>query len=122
MNKLEFLTKMRNRLEKYGLPKDDMNDALSYYEEVFLDAGFGNEEATSAELGDPEAIADEILRDSGIHTEDAENYLQKTNNNQQNGQNTSGKRNENILLKLIILALTFPFWFPLVAVVFAVFS
>ena len=40
MNKREFLTKMRNRLEQFGLPHDDINDALSYYEEIFLDAGF----------------------------------------------------------------------------------
>lgn len=119
MNKLEFLTKMRNRLEKFGLPQDDINDALSYYEEVFLDAGFGKEEATAAELGDPEEIADGILRDSGIHTAAAENYPQNYSGAQQN-TGTNPKSKENFWLKIIILVLTSPVWCPLVMAVFAV--
>ena len=120
MNKLEFLTKMRNRLEKFGLPKDDINDALSYYEEVFLDAGFGNEEATSAELGDPEEIADGILRDSGIHTADATEFLQKTEQPQNTGTGKASKSTENFWLKFILLLITFPVWFPLIMAIFAV--
>ena len=66
MNKLEFLTRMRNKLESGGLPAEDINDALTYYEEVFLDAGFGKEEETAASIGLPEDIAADILRESGI--------------------------------------------------------
>ena len=44
MNKLEFLTRLRNSLERGGMPVEDINDALTYYEEVFMDAGFGKEE------------------------------------------------------------------------------
>ena len=65
MNKLEFLTRLRNNLERGGLPSDDINDALSYYEEVFLDAGFGKEEETAAAKGSPEDVAVNILRESG---------------------------------------------------------
>jgi len=125
MNKLEFLTKMRNRLEQFGLPQDDINDALSYYEEVFLDAGFGKEEATSAELGDPIEIADGILRDSGIHTADASEFppryddTQVSGGNNQNSGNTR-KSTENFWLKFIILILTFPVWLPIIITVFAV--
>ena len=48
MNKLEFLTRLRNSLERGGMPVEDINDALTYYEEVFMDAGFGKEEETAA--------------------------------------------------------------------------
>ena len=124
MNKLEFLTTMRNRLEKFGLPQDDINDALSYYEEVFLDAGFGKEEETSAELGDPIEIADGILRDSGIHIGDATEYPPRFDETQLrggNGQPSENKRsNENFILKFIILILTFPIWFPIIITIFAV--
>ena len=115
MNKLEFLTKMRNRLERFGLPHDDINDALSYYEEIFLDAGFGKEEETSAELGDPEEIADGILRDSGIQTADSIQFPPRFDNAQGGKKST-----ENFWLKFIILILTFPVWFPILISIFAV--
>jgi len=123
MNKLEFLTKMRNRLEKFGLPQDDINDALSYYEEVFLDAGFGKEEETAAELGDPVEIADGILRDSGIHTADASQFPPRFDETQvQNTANPNGgssKSTENFWLKFILLILTFPIWLPIIITLFA---
>ncbi|MBR1824558.1 MAG: DUF1700 domain-containing protein [Ruminococcus sp.] len=122
MNKLEFLTTMRNRLEKFGLPQDEINDALSYYEEVFLDAGFGKEEATAEELGDPIEIADGILRDSGIHTSDASEYPPRFDETQVTGGQpvNNSTSNSNFWLKLIILILTFPIWLPIIVSVFAV--
>ena len=122
MNKIEFLTKMRERLEKFGLPKDDINDALSYYEEVFLDAGFGKEEETAAELGDPIEIADGILRDSGIHTADASQFPPRYENVQPQGSygGKNKRSTENFWLKLILVILTFPIWLPVIISVFAV--
>jgi uncharacterized membrane protein len=67
MNRLEFLTSLRYNLEKGGLPREDIEDALSYYEEIFLDAGYGSDEQTAKTLGDPEALAKEILIENGIH-------------------------------------------------------
>lgn len=69
MNRLEFLTSLRYNLEKGGLPREDIEDALSYYEEIFLDAGYGSDEQTAQTLGDPETLAKEILIENGIHTE-----------------------------------------------------
>ena len=121
MNKLDFLTKMRSRLEQFGLPQDEINDALSYYEEVFLDAGFGKEEETAAELGDPIEIADGILRDSGIHTSDASQFPPRFDETQVTGGqpiNNNGNSTANFWLKLIILVLTFPIWLPGIIAVF----
>ncbi|SFC30473.1 DUF1700 domain-containing protein [Ruminococcus albus] len=69
MNRLEFLTSLRYNLEKGGLPREDIEDALSYYEEIFLDAGYGSDEQTAQTLGDPETLAKEILIENGIHPE-----------------------------------------------------
>lgn len=67
MNRLEFLTSLRYNLEKGGLPREDIEDALSYYEEIFLDSGYGSDEQTAKTLGDPETLAKEILIENGIH-------------------------------------------------------
>ena len=67
MNRLEFLTSLRYNLEKGGLPREDIEDALSYYEEIFLDSGYGSDEQTANMLGSPEELARDILIDNGIH-------------------------------------------------------
>lgn len=69
MNRLEFLTSLRYSLEKGGLPREDIEDALSYYEEIFLDSGYGSDEQTAATLGSPEELAREILLENGIHAD-----------------------------------------------------
>ena len=144
MNKLEFLTRLRNSLEKGGLPAEDINDALTYYEEVFLDAGFGKEEETAASMGSPEDVAVNILRESGIHVNaapvmppqrtdipqnDQETYQNSSSGTYQNsGSYQNGyvpppapqpkQRSVGATIALIILAvLTFPVWLPLLIVV-----
>lgn len=69
MNRLEFLTSLRYSLEQGGLPHEDIEDALSYYEEIFLDSGYGSDEQTASSLGSPEALAREILIENGIHVD-----------------------------------------------------
>ena len=74
MNRLEFLTSLRYNLERGGLPREDIEDALSYYEEIFLDSGYGSDEQTASELGSPDELALEILRDNGIHVDGDASY------------------------------------------------
>lgn len=94
MNRLEFLTRLRNTLEHGGLPQNDIDDALTYYEEVFLDAGFGKDEETSQSLGSPEEIAKGILADSGIHPDgDAEFLPEKPEQGAQGFENSSTANN-----------------------------
>ena len=50
MNRLEYLTALRRRLEEGGLAEDEINDALSFYEEIFLDAGSAHEAETAADI------------------------------------------------------------------------
>ena len=37
MNRLEYLTQLRRLLEDGGLAEDEINDAMGFYEEIFLD-------------------------------------------------------------------------------------
>ena len=122
MNKLEFLTRLRNSLEKGGLPKEDINDALTYYEEVFLDAGFGKEEETAASMGLPEDVAVNILRESGIHINPApvmppQNAGAQNFNNNTTAQPVKKTSGGTWALRIIIGVLTFPIWLPILIVI-----
>ena len=137
MNKLEYLTKLRNCLEKGGMNSDDINDALTYYEEVFLDAGFGKEEETAASMGSPEEVAVNILRESGIEISGPEAFdpqpapafaagpmpgpMPQYQYPYQGApvQQKSG----NWGLKIFLAVITFPIWLPiLIAVVSVLFA
>ena len=141
MNKVEFLTRLRNRLENGGMAADDINDALTYYDEVFLDAGFGKEEETAASMGSPEEVAVNLLRESGIHVNPSpamppqrnnipqnnqEFAYQNTQNNFQNGYpyaqpapQTKQKSAGFSVAMAIIAILTFPIWLPILITVVA---
>jgi len=74
MNRLEFLTSLRYCLENKGLDQSEINEALSYYEEIFLDAGRDREQEVSQNLGSPEEVARQILIDNGIHVDGKPEY------------------------------------------------
>lgn len=59
MTKQEYLSILEQELKR--LPKKDREDALSYYEEYFSDAGEGMEDAVIDELGEPRAVARQLI-------------------------------------------------------------
>ena len=66
MNKSEFLHILRHRLSP--LPAEEREQHIAYYEELFsdmLEEGMSEEEA-AAHLGDPDAIAEEILAEQPL--------------------------------------------------------
>ena len=65
MRRLEYMTILRQKLVDGGLGNDEINDALEFYEELFLDGGYENEEKTAQNLGDPEKLAQQILAENG---------------------------------------------------------
>ena len=65
MKRLEYMTILRQKLIDGGLSNDEVNDALEFYEELFLDGGYENEEKTAQNLGDPEKLAAQILAENG---------------------------------------------------------
>ena len=113
MNKLEFLTRLRNSLERGGMPAEDINDALTYYEEVFMDAGFGKEEETAASMGMPEDVAVNILRESGITPPPPPVPQNIAPAPQPQKKKPSGGA---IAASIIIAVLTFPIWLPILIV------
>lgn len=62
MNKVVFINELKSKLNK--LPKDELENALSYYNEYFEDAGI--DENIEQELGMPSTIASQILADYAI--------------------------------------------------------
>ncbi|MBQ7955931.1 MAG: DUF1700 domain-containing protein [Lachnospiraceae bacterium] len=58
MNKDEFMRELDRLLQ--NIPESERNEALSYYEEYFDDAGAENEQQVIEELGYPGKIADNI--------------------------------------------------------------
>ena len=61
MNAYEYLQALRAALAV--LPDDEINSAMRYYEDYFLDAGDENAEKVIEQLGPPEQVAEAILRD-----------------------------------------------------------
>jgi uncharacterized membrane protein len=128
MNKVEFLTRLRNRLVNGGMATDDINDALTYYDEVFLDAGFGKEEETAAAMGSPEEVAVNLLRESGIHVDPAP--AMPPQNPQMPYPNAYAyaqaapppkQKSAGFTAAMVILAiLSFPIWLPILITVVAV--
>lgn len=65
MRRLEYMSILRQKLVEGGLSSEETNDALEFYEELFLDGGYENEEKTAQNLGDPETLAKQILAENG---------------------------------------------------------
>lgn len=61
MNKEMFLAELKNRLK--GLPADELEDILKYYNDYFDEAGVTNEQKVINELKSPANLASKILSD-----------------------------------------------------------
>lgn len=60
MSQFEFMSRLRRCLA--GLPEEEIDRAVEYYEDYFADAGMGDEEVI-AKLGSPEKIAENIRKE-----------------------------------------------------------
>ncbi len=63
MNKELFLQRLKELLS--GIPQAEAEEALTYYRDYFEDAGIENEGRVLEELGSPEKVAENILKDLG---------------------------------------------------------
>jgi len=89
VNKSEFMDILENKLSH--LPKEEKDNALTYYSELFDEAGEENESEIISNLKDPSSIADQIVRDYNGSKSDAFNESESASSNN-GGSNTS---NEN---------------------------
>jgi uncharacterized membrane protein len=65
MSKIDFINDLRHRLRR--LPDEEIENAISYYEEYLNDAGVEREEETIRALGTPEAVASKIIGEYALN-------------------------------------------------------
>ncbi|QIB68778.1 DUF1700 domain-containing protein [Aminipila butyrica] len=101
MNRQEFIRKLE--LELFKLPKEEVKDAIDYYNEYLDDAGIENEAAALKELGSPSRIATQIKADFAV----------KQLSNQGNGSNAEGRKGISAVWWVILGLFTAPVALPL---------
>lgn len=141
MNRKEFMSRLSQLLD--GVSKEEKEEALTYYENYFEDAGPENEQNIIRELESPEKVAEIIRRDLGIadlvistpeagEGEERKQAGQQQNQDQWNGQqsqtgqynsksqNTDSSQKDTIIIVLLValLVVTSPLWIGFVAGVF----
>ncbi|MBR1384574.1 MAG: DUF1700 domain-containing protein [Ruminococcus sp.] len=124
MKRQEFLDALRARLNR--LPAEELESALDYYNELFLDAGEENEEQTAEKLGSIDDIARQIYVENGIEPDGKptflmEEYVDPNSEDYQPEKPYEAPRTSSGGIsagKLLALILLFPIWFPLLVVLF----
>ncbi len=117
MTRIEFISELSRKLNR--LPKEELDNVLSYYDEVFLDAGVGNEAETAEKLGSIDDIVRQIYADNNIAPDGEPEYYVETPDNNSMANNTANKNNQgtSFAIKLLIILLTFPIWLPVIGAV-----
>ncbi len=69
MNKKEYLQELSKRLSR--LPREEMLEALQYYNEYFDEAGEDREEEVIKKLGPPEKVTSQIISECAIKSMNA---------------------------------------------------
>ena len=98
MTKKEFLSELRSKLQ--GLPPDDIDERVSFYEEMIndrIDEGKTEEEAV-AEIGSVEDVVREIAKDTPLVKLVKEKMK---------------PRRRIRAWEIVLIVLGFPLWFPL---------
>lgn len=146
MNRKEFMSRLSQLLD--GVSKEEKEEALTYYENYFEDAGPENEQNIIRELESPEKVAEIIRRDLGItdlvttsqktgewqekqqysgQQSDAQQKQTRGNDRQQysspynqNAQKAESEKKDTIIIVLLValLVVTCPVWIGFVAGVF----
>jgi len=104
MNKQEFIDELRSKLQ--GLPETELNERVSFYEEMIADRmedGMTESEAVE-QIGDPDKIVETIMSEIPL------SRLVK--------HKASGKKLS--VAAIVLLILGFPLWFPLVIALTAI--
>ena len=135
MDKRTFLQELEQCLQ--GIPKDERQEALTYYENYFEDAGIEREAEVLQELGSPQEAAKNILADFMEAKTDKADTLPMSVSDTQNsfaqeetawsqqdftpkregskvGETTGNRDTSKILLICILLLFTAPVWLGLV--------
>lgn len=106
MNKIEFIDKLEKKL-KY-LPKEDREDAISYYKEYLEDMGVSESEDVTDKLGNPSEIA------AGIIAECTEKKIEENKNEKK------VKNSTQIIWLVVIAVCSIPILIPVAIVLFMI--
>lgn len=127
MTASEFLQQLAENLQ--CLQDDERASAMAYYHEYFEEAGEENEAEAAERLGSPQSVAERIIRELG--SEGVQHNAPKaaaptpasapaydyTSAAAQTGQKDNGGR---IVMAILIILLTFPFWIAIPIVWFTI--
>ena len=127
MKRQEFIDALRARLNR--LPAEELEDALDYYNEIFLDAGEDNEEETAESLGSIDDIARQIYAENGIEPDGRPTFILDERREEDRSQEPSPEmpvqrgysvRQQQPIntTKVILMIALFPLWLPLLIVCF----
>ncbi|WP_042145486.1 DUF1700 domain-containing protein [Paucisalibacillus sp. EB02] len=104
MSKDEYLKKLRSKIKK--LPREDVNEAIDYYQEYFAEAGEEDIESVIARLGSPSFVASQILADYAV-----KDITTKT---------STAKKNISAIWFIILAIFASPIALPLLIIVITV--
>ena len=129
MNRKVFRERLRECLA--DISAEEREDALTYYESYFEEAGVENEAQVIEELGSPEKVAENIKRDlleepqSSIQApecmkkESSEDFSSEDfEKNEQYEEYEQKDKSGRIAMIIVIAVLTFPIWITVAATLF----
>lgn len=118
MNRQEFMKQLEYLLK--GIPEQEREDALAYYNDYFDEAGAENEYRVIQELGSPEQVAQTILEDVQRETSQSvrPDYCSPEILGKDAPKQKQRMSKSTMILIVIVLILTFPLWIGIVAGLF----
>ena len=115
MNRKVFMERLRECLA--DISAEEREDALTYYESYFEEAGVENEAQVIEELGSPEKVAENIKRDL---LEEPQSSIQAPEcmEHEQYEEYEQKDKSGRIAMVIVIAVLTFPIWITVAATLF----
>ena len=110
MNRRDYLDELRRRISR--LNKEDQDEAISYYEEIFDERNIYDDDPVSSDMPSPRQASYEILMDVGLENQVEESSSEK---NSKKGISTMTA----VVLTIMALPIALPLSLALVAVVVA---
>ena len=116
MKKAEYIAELKRRLANFS--PSEVEDAVSYCEEYFEEAGDGNDQQVIDDLGTPAQFAAQLKAERSIRQEQQHRNYRRGNN-----PNSSLKNAGMIILGICALPIALPLlWFGLTAFYFVFFT
>ena len=112
MKKAEYIAELKRRLANFS--PSEVEDAVSYCEEYFEEAGDGNDQQVIDDLGTPAQFAAQLKAERSIRQEQQHRNYRRGNN-----PNSSLKNAGMIILGICALPIALPLLFAAIAVMFA---